>query len=125
MRKILITALFALVMLPMAAQADVPRHHFTRGITEREPVDQLNSATNINPLYYFTEITNMTGATVKHRWYYKNRLMATVEFKVQGPRWRVFSSKDLQPHWDGIWKVEVTDNTGAILATDTISVLID
>lgn len=124
MKKILLTALFILA-LPIMAQAEVARHQFTRGITDREPVDKLTSATNINPLYYFTDVQNMTGATVTHRWYYKNRLMAEVDFKIGGPRWRVFSSKTIQPEWDGIWKVQVTDRTGAILATDTISVLID
>lgn len=124
MKKILLMVMF-LVALPIMAQADVPRHQFTRAISDREPVDKLTNATNINPLYYFTEIRNMNGATITHKWYYKNRLMAEVDFEIGGPRWRVYSSKRIQPDWDGIWKVEVTDKTGAILATDTISVLID
>lgn len=124
MKKILLTALLSLA-LPLSAWAEVPRHQFTRNITDREPVDQLKNATNIDPLYYFTEILNMTGATITHRWSYKNRVMAEVDFKIGGPRWRVYSSKEMLPEWDGIWKVEVIDKTGAILATDTISVLID
>lgn len=124
MRKILLIVLL-IAALPMMAYAEVPRHQFTRGITDREPVDRLTNATNINPLYYFTEIRNMTGATITHRWTYKNRIMAEVDFEISGPRWRVYSSKELLPEWDGIWKVEVIDRTGAILATDTISVLID
>lgn len=124
MKKILLTA-FLCIALPLTALAEVPRHQFTRDIADREPVDQLTNATNINPLYYFTEIRNMTGATITHRWSYKNRVMAEVEFEIGGPRWRVYSSKELVPEWDGIWKVEVIDATGAILATDTISVLID
>lgn len=113
------------IFLPVLAQADVVRHHFTRNVVEREPVDRLSIATNINPLYYFTELENMTGATIVHRWRWNNRVMAEVSFEVQGPRWRVYSRKEMLPDWDGIWKLEVLDGEGRLLATDTISVLID
>lgn len=125
MRSLRWPAVVLAMLLPVLAQADVVRHQFSRNIVDREPVDRLNSATNINPLYYFTELEDMTGATVIHRWRFKNRLMAEVEFEVGGPRWRVYSSKEMLPEWDGIWKLEVIDGDGNLLATDTISVLID
>lgn len=111
--------------LPAWTQAEVIRHHFTRNVVNHEPVDRLTSATNINPLFYFTELEDMTGATIVHRWRLNNRLMAEVRFQVEGPRWRAHSSKQIQPDWDGIWKLEVLDGEGNLLATDTISVLID
>lgn len=113
------------VLLPVLAQADVVRHQFTRNVVDREPVDRLSSATNINPLFYFTEIEGMAGATIIHRWRLNNEVKAEVRFDVHGPRWRVYSSKELRPDWDGIWKLEVLDGDGNLLATDTISVLID
>lgn len=125
MRSFRWPAVVLAVLLPVLAQADVVRHHFTRNVVEREPVDRLSSATNITPLYYFTELEDMTGETVVHRWRLNNRLMAEVRFDVQGPRWRVYSSKEMLPDWDGIWKLEVLDGDGNLLATDTISVLID
>lgn len=125
MRNFRWPAVVLAVLLPVLAQADVVRHQFTRNVVEREPVDRLNSATNISPLYYFTELEDMTGATIVHRWRLNNRLMAEVHFEVHGPRWRVYSSKEMLPDWDGIWKLEVLDGNGNLLATDTISVLID
>jgi hypothetical protein len=34
---------------------------------------------------------------------------------VKGPRWRVWSSKSLNPDWLGQWRVTVVDDTGAVL----------
>ncbi|WP_108124434.1 DUF2914 domain-containing protein [Saccharospirillum mangrovi] len=125
MRSIRWLAVVIALVLPAWTQADVIRHHFTRNVVAHEPVDRLSSATNINPLFYFTELEGMDGATVVHRWLLNNRVMAEVRFQVTGPRWRVYSSKLMQPDWDGIWKLEVLDGDGNLLATDTISVLID
>jgi hypothetical protein len=36
--------------------------------------------------------------------------MAEVEFAVNGPRWRVWSSKNLWPTWLGKWTVEVLNS---------------
>lgn len=107
------------------ALADVARSHFTRGITEREPVDHLTTASNINPLFFFTELVDMAGAEVTHRWRFEGQIMADVTFQVEGPRWRVYSSKELVPEWNGLWTVEVLGPKGDILTRDSISVLID
>lgn len=108
-----------------AALADVARSHFTRGITDREPVDHLTTASNINPLYFFTELVDLAGTEVTHRWRFKGQIMADVTFQVEGPRWRVYSSKELVPEWNGLWTVEVLGPNGDILTRDSISVLID
>lgn len=113
------------VTLPMAAMADVARSHFTRGITDREPVDHLTTASNINPLFYFTELVDMEGTEVMHRWRFEGQIMADVKFQVAGPRWRVYSSKELLPEWNGLWTVEVHGPNGNILTRNSISVLID
>lgn len=108
-----------------AALADVARSHFTRGITDREPVDHLTTASNINPLYFFTELVDMAGAEVTHRWRFEGQIMADVTFQVEGPRWRVYSSKEMLPEWNGLWTVEVLGPDGYILTRRSISVLID
>lgn len=108
-----------------AALADVARSHFTRGITDREPVDHLTTASNINPLYFFTELVDLAGTEVTHRWRYEGQIMADVTFQVEGPRWRVYSSKELVPEWNGLWTVEVLGPDGHVLTRSSISVLID
>lgn len=122
-KKLMVTVLaFA---LSGAALADVARSHFTRGITDREPVDHLTTASNINPLYFFTELVDLAGTEVTHRWRFEGQIMADVTFQVEGPRWRVYSSKEMLPEWNGLWTVEVLGPDGYILTRRSISVLID
>lgn len=109
---------------PAAAPAMgmVARSAVTSGIENREPVDQLTSATtNMDKVYYFTELRDMQGQTVTHRWEHNGEVMAEVPFEIGGPRWRVFSSKRLEPNWTGDWKVSVVDATGSTLSVNTFT----
>ena len=84
---------------------------FALEIKERTPlniVDELNNS--FGKIYFFTNIRNLQGQRVKHRWIYNNKVMAEVEFDVNGPRWRVWSSKNLWPTWLGEWTVEVINS---------------
>ena len=101
---------------------DVARAVFTTGIHDREPVDQVTTmTTDKDKIYFFTEIRNMSGHTVKHRWEYNGKTMAEVEFSVGGPRWRVWSSKTLLPQWTGEWKASVVDESGNVLSESTFT----
>lgn len=124
MKKLCLVVLAMMASFVFAEQ-DVARHQFTTAVEDREPVDSLTDAMNIDPLYYFTELKGFEGSVVTHRWWYNGEKMADVTFDVGGPRWRVYSSKQLLPEWDGDWTVEVLDWQGRVLATDTVSVLID
>jgi hypothetical protein len=91
----------------------VKRGVFTYGIQDREPIDDVDSvSTDSTQVYFFTEIVDMTGNTVTHRWLHDGETMAEVPFHIGGPRWRVYSSKKLIPEWTGTWKVEVLDSLG-------------
>ncbi|WP_170165000.1 DUF2914 domain-containing protein [Inmirania thermothiophila] len=114
-------AVAALVLALAAAQAGgaVARAVFTTGITGREPVDRVVELPNDQRrVYYFTELVGLAGQTVTHRWEYGGRVMAEVAFRVGGPRWRVWSSKNLLPQWTGEWRVAVVDEAGRVLAED-------
>ena len=63
----------------------------------------------------------MQGQKVKHRWIYKGKVMGEKEFKVKGPRWRVYSSIWLYPHWLGDWTVSTVDRRGRTLSRNTFS----
>ena len=52
---------------------------------------------------------------VYYRWIYKDKIMADVSFDINGPRWRVWSSKNLWYTWIGEWKVQVLRMDGSIL----------
>jgi hypothetical protein len=125
MKKLLVALLTLTASLTFAADAEVARHQFSSAIDNREPVDMLTDAMNVNPLYYFTELKNYEGTVITHRWTFNGNAMADVTFNVGGPRWRVYSSKQLLPEWDGEWMVEVVDEAGTVVASDTISIVIE
>lgn len=98
----------------------VARATLTTGVRDREPVNSISALSNDNStVYYFTEIRDMAGETVTHRWEYNGEIMAEIAFYIGGPRWRVYSSKNLVPTWLGDWKVSVVDSSGSPLSVNT------
>jgi D-Tyr-tRNAtyr deacylase len=63
----------------------------------------------------------MQGQTVTHRWERGDKVMSEVKFEVGSARWRVFSSKRLDPSWTGEWKVSVIDTNGSTLSASTFT----
>ena len=109
---------------PAASQAPgtVARAAFTSAIEEREPTDNVNNLTTENDkIFYFTEIRDMAGRTVTHRWEHNGQVMAEVPFEIRGNRWRVYSSKTLDPSLTGQWKASVVDANGSTLSANTFS----
>ncbi len=93
--------------------AYVARAIFTSGVVNREPVDQLVSVgKDQDEIYFFTDLRNLQGRAVKHRWEFEGQFMGELEFKVGGPRWRVYSRKTLYPGVTGKWTVLVLDESG-------------
>jgi hypothetical protein len=81
---------------------------FTTGVENREPIDQVTFVENdARKVFFFTDLRGLAGRTVLHRWIYDGNVVAEVRFEVDGPRWRVWSSKDLLPDWIGDWTVEI------------------
>ncbi|MES9969902.1 MAG: DUF2914 domain-containing protein [Candidatus Thiodiazotropha sp.] len=93
--------------------ATVARAQFTTEIIDREPVDQVvkldSQATRV---YFFTDLRNLQGRTIIHRWEFEGEVISEVEFNVGGPRWRVYSAKSLKPNEPGKWTVFVIDESG-------------
>jgi hypothetical protein len=103
---------------PAAAQWEVARAIVTSGISEREPVDEMSQvAGDAAQVNFFTELRGMQGQRVVHRWVHNDTVMAEVGFDVNGPRWRVWSSKKMVPEWKGAWQVSVVDGNGEVLVT--------
>lgn len=118
-----IVALVATATWSVVALADdgpLARAQFTMGIDGHEPVDAVQRVTTAHDrVYFFTELRGLEGQTVTHRWMHDGQVEATVDFEVGGPRWRVWSSKDLLPDWTGAWTVVVVDDTGERLGLQT------
>jgi hypothetical protein len=102
-----------------APTGEVTRSAFTSAIADREPVDQIETLGNdVTRVYYFTELHGLDGQTVTHRWEYGGEVKAEVPFEVGAARWRVNSSKNLDPGWTGEWTVSVLDGAGNTLSVD-------
>lgn len=102
----------------------VTRAQFTREIKNLEPVDAVTILTNDQTrIVYFTEIHDMAGQTVMHRWEYNGKIILEVPIKVGTSRWRAYSTKTLFPSWTGEWKVSVVDAAGGTLSVNTFSYL--
>jgi hypothetical protein len=92
----------------------VSRALLTTGVKQREPVDNV-CIPEKNKMTFFTEINNYTNHRVTHRWKYNNKTLFELSFKVRGPRWRVWTSKNIPVKWIGPWVIEVVDEDENIL----------
>ena len=115
-------ALVVLAPLPaLSAEAEVSRAQFTSVVLDREPIDELATLSpGVEKVSFFTELRNMDGTTVTHRWTLNGSVMAEVSFNVRASRWRVYSNKTLLPEWRGDWVVDVVDDKGAVIASRTV-----
>lgn len=102
----------------------ITRSIFTHGVKNNEPIDTIVSISQrYGKMFFFTELRDLKGETIKHRWEHNGKVMAEVNFTIKSPRWRVYSSKNISPKWTGEWTVVVTDATGLALTRNTILVV--
>jgi hypothetical protein len=72
----------------------------------------------IREVYFFTDLRNLQGRTVTHRWEYQGKVVSQMPFRVGGPRWRVYSKFEIAPEQVGRWSVTVVDESGWPLYTE-------
>lgn len=95
---------------------------FTTAVENREPVDQVTFVPNdVRKIYLFSDLRRLGSQTVTHRWIYDGKTVAEVPFEVRGPRWRVWSSKELREDWIGDWTVEIVNGAGEVVAAETFT----
>jgi hypothetical protein len=118
-----LAALFVLTVSGVLhAETGVTRSAFTTAIEDREPVDQVSELSNdTTKIYFFTEISDMYGHAITHRWEQGGEVRAEVTFNVGGDRWRVWSSKNLASSWTGQWTVSVVDEGGNLLTQESFN----
>lgn len=100
-----------------ATSGEVARAQFTSEIKDHEPTDDVTTLDNSHTkIYFFTDLKNMSGQTVTHRWSFNGNTVAEVKLEPKAARWRTYSSKILDPVMTGTWTVEVMDAAGNVLA---------
>jgi len=102
------------------AENGISRATFTTAIDNREPTDEVSTlSTDTSKVFYFSEIKGLKGQTLTHRWEHNGEVQANVSFNVGGNRWRVWSSKNLQPEMSGQWQVMIVDDAGNVLSQNS------
>ncbi len=115
---VMLISVATVMAIPLAhAEGEVARAIVTTDVVDREPVNDLEMIpAGEETVLLFTDLRNMQGQTVLHRWIHGDEQMAEVSFDVRGPRWRVWSSKKMVPEWVGNWTVQVIDTAGVVVA---------
>lgn len=99
----------------------VGRAQLTTNVVNREPVDELSQSVHTassgeDYIYFFTEIRELAGQTIVHRWEHGGSVVASVPFRIGGNRWRVFSRKSIAADQTGQWTVTAVGPHGDVLA---------
>jgi hypothetical protein len=110
------------VFVPLAISAvsmEVVNSAIGEKIVNREIVNEGRSfSASVGKLYCFSKIANVDSYTeVVHAWYYGSNERARVTLNVNPPAWRTYSSKIIQAHEIGSWRVEILDASGNLLNT--------
>ena len=114
--------LVSLLFAGLVQAAGVERGQFTTAVIDREPVDEvIEVGPEQDRITYFTELRDLTGHQVTHQWMYDDSVMFEKTFSIGGPRWRVWSSKNLRPEWTGTWIVNTLDVDGTLLMTQSFN----
>lgn len=100
----------------------VARSQLTSAIQNNEPVDKITTLSNDQTrIYFFTDVRNLGGQKITHRWEHKGKVMSEIPLDVGGSPWRTYSSKTLDPSWTGEWKVTAIDGAGNTLSATTFT----
>ncbi len=90
----------------------IARAFFSTEIVNKEPINRLLVGSELEKIYFFTDIRNMKGKTVYHRWEYEDKVISKNKFEIKGSKWRTYSSYNIKPEMTGKWTVVVTDERG-------------
>lgn len=123
MKNILHLLLITFLCSPVIAEwphENISKAVFAKNVEDRQPINIIADADNsLGKIYFFTNIRNLTGERITHRWSYNNKVMAQISFDIKGQRWRVWSSKNLWHTWLGRWTVDVLNQHSEVLISKT------
>ncbi|MDX8393086.1 MAG: DUF2914 domain-containing protein [Mariprofundales bacterium] len=95
----------------------VSRAVFAHNIQDHEPIDIFTTMTDgIEHVFFYTDLRNLIGHTVRHRWIHNGIVYSEISFDVRAKRWRIWSSKSMHKDLFGLWEVRVVDENGRQLA---------
>ncbi|MDC0664290.1 DUF2914 domain-containing protein [Marinobacter sp. SS21] len=104
------------------------RVQLTSGLNAKEPVDELPASIELPEnellrIYLFTETRNLNGKLVYHDWSRNGRRMARVPIRLYSDTMRASSSKFIDRHMLGFWRVTVVNARGEVYASVEFDVI--
>lgn len=89
-----------------------------------EPADSgVVFSISLGKIFCFTAFQNISQNTfIYHKWFHRDRFVATNRFLVKAPQWSTFSTMQLRVADKGPWRVEITDDKDILLKTLRFSV---
>ncbi|MDA3808059.1 MAG: DUF2914 domain-containing protein [Thiomicrorhabdus sp.] len=83
----------------------------TGEIIEQQPGTKFNETVPkyIRELSFYTQIEHAKNQTIRHRWLFNNRILATIPLKINRENDQTWSSKKMSSAWQGTWYIEVLD----------------
>lgn len=109
--------------------AKISRAVLTRSVNDREPSNVFAADVRLSEfegaLSFFSELINLQGQQVKHVWVFQENVMAEVVLNVSAPRFRTYSTKNIMRTQLGLWRVDVVDEQGALIAQKEFRILAD
>ena len=124
MKKVFTLPVILVVCMAFAAVAFASDMHVENSavgedVVNREVVSEGESfSVSVGKLYCLSKIASIPDHTeVVHAWYYGSEERARVKLNVSPPAWRTYSSKIIQDHEIGVWRVEILDTDGNLLET--------
>lgn len=122
MKRILMLAVVSFLVLagPAAAgELTVASAATCTGVVDHEPLNPgVEFASTVGKVFCLTRIEGaLDPVQVSHEWYYGDVHRASVTLAVRSSSFRTYSSKIIQDHEVGTWRVEVLGPDGELLET--------
>lgn len=93
----------------------------TTKVSKGKPIDAVHriSHRTVKALYCFTRTVNSdaTETAIRHVWQRGDQVVKETDLPIKGRRWRVYSTLPVNASSVGNWRVDVKDDTGAVLKT--------
>lgn len=95
---------------------------FTTQISNKEPVNNLSEVSHTaQQLVLFSELRNLSGKRITHRWVYQGNVVYEKTFNVGAARWRVWSQKTITTY-RGTLTVEIVNAAGQVIQSRSIDI---
>ena len=109
------------IALPRIFDQRVSRAILAKGLKNKEPVGEVSGPIMVDKtkavgIYYFTEMNNMKGQVLFHKWFRNDKLVFKRKINILGNRWRTSTSKLLSYSAKGRWIVKLVDESENILS---------